>query len=61
MAHKRTHEMGRGGVCTCPKCETKIPHKRGVPCIKTICPECGAKMLRVDSEHHKSFLNKKKK
>ena len=61
MAHKRKHDMGSGGDCFCPKCETIAPHDSGTPCIETVCPNCGAKMLRMDSEHYEAFLKKQEK
>jgi hypothetical protein len=51
MAVERRHEMGPRGLCVCPKCDTKMPHSRGVPCQEQRCPECGAKMLREGSHH----------
>jgi predicted amidophosphoribosyltransferase len=51
--------LGKGGNCVCPKCETTIPHQRGVPCQQERCPECGAKMLREGSEHHALWLKKR--
>ncbi len=59
MAHKRQHKMSSGGYCICPKCETKVLHKAGTPCIEIICPQCSTKMLRENSVHHKSLINKK--
>ena len=59
MAEHRKHVMGEGGHCVCPKCETTIPHSKGVRCQDEHCPECGAKMLREGSEHHQLFLKKK--
>lgn len=53
--------MGGGGNCVCPKCETAIPHRRGVRCQEERCPACGAKMLREGSEHHELWMKKKKK
>ena len=59
MNHKqREHTMGKGGECVCPKCETTIAHRRGVPCQEEQCPACGAKMLRVGSRHHELWLAK---
>ncbi len=37
---------GPGGVCVCPECNKEVSHKRGVPCDKRECPECGANMRR---------------
>jgi len=59
MAHERKHKMKSGGYCICPKCETKVPHQSGVPCIETRCPACNAKMLRENSEHHQASKKKK--
>jgi cation diffusion facilitator family transporter len=42
---------GRGpmGNCVCPSCGYKVTHERGVPCSKTNCPKCHAKMVREDA------------
>ena len=56
---ERRHEMGTGGQCLCPKGDTSIPHRDGVPCHEEHCPECGAKMLREGSEHHRLLLEKR--
>jgi|GEM_PF-1029518 len=61
MGVQRRHEMGAGGVCVCPKCGEQIPHRDGVPCQEERCPGCGAKMLRVGSEHHRLFQVKQEK
>mgnify|MGYP006271193439 CR=1 FL=1 len=58
MAAPRRHEMGAGGECICPKCETKVAHRAGVPCQDTACPNCGAKMLRVGSAHYDQWRSK---
>ena len=52
MPTERRHDMGAGGECICPKCETRVPHQNGVPCQEVHCPSCGAKMLREGSEHY---------
>ncbi|MDX1812780.1 MAG: ferredoxin [Gammaproteobacteria bacterium] len=54
------HDMGVGGFCICPKCDTRIEHRDGIPCQDERCPQCGSKMLREGSEHHKMFLEKHK-
>lgn len=59
MSTPRKHQMGSGGRCVCPKCETRISHRDGVRCQDERCPECGAKMLREGSEHHQKYLAKK--
>jgi len=59
MNDNKKKGLGNSGECMCPKCETSISHKRGVPCHDSKCPECGSKMLRVGSDHHKQWLNKK--
>jgi len=38
--------MGAGGYCICPRCGTRVPHRRGVPCYQEACPSCGAQMTR---------------
>jgi len=57
---KKSHTMGAGGYCICVKCGYKKPHKSGVPCRDEKCPECGVRLLREGSEHHKKFLEKRK-
>lgn len=52
--------LGNKGECICPKCETTIKHKRGIPCHDSKCPECSSKMLRVGSDHHQKWLEKNK-
>jgi len=39
--------FGPGGECVCPKCGTKVPHQRGVPCYQHKCPKCGTMMIRA--------------
>ena len=39
--------LGLGGECQCPKCGTRSPHKRGVPCLEQLCPQCGSTMVRA--------------
>jgi len=58
-AEDRKHAMGEGGECICPKCETRIPHRQGVRCHDEPCPQCGAKLLRVGSDHYQRWLEKK--
>ena len=50
----RGYGKGRGGPrqgiggpshCVCPACGKTIVHRRGLPCIDTICPKCGRRML----------------
>ena len=61
MQRKKKHEMGAGGRCVCPNCETYQPHRRGVPCQDERCPTCGGKMLREGSTHHEQFVKKQEK
>ena len=61
MQNKRKHEMGRGGLCICPKCDEEIPHSRGKPCMEERCPKCGAKMVRKGSYHHQQIQEKNKR
>jgi transcription initiation factor IIE alpha subunit len=56
---ERLHEMGPGGGCICPKCETRVPHREAVRCQDEPCPKCGAKMLREGSRHHQLWLKEK--
>jgi len=58
---ERHHNMGPIGECICPKCEARIPHRRGVPCQQEHCPACGAKkMLRVGSDDYQLWMNKRR-
>jgi Zn finger protein HypA/HybF involved in hydrogenase expression len=58
---ERLHKMGPVGECICPKCQARIPHRKGVRCQEEQCPECGAKMLRVDSDDYMLWLKKQPK
>jgi predicted amidophosphoribosyltransferase len=53
-------DLGPGGTCICPRCETRVPHRRGVRCRDERCPHCGAGMLREGSEHHRNWLEKRR-
>jgi predicted amidophosphoribosyltransferase len=59
MKKERQQTMGPVGECICPKCEARIDHRRGVPCQDELCPECGAKMLRVGSDDYQLWAAKK--
>lgn len=61
MTGHHHRDMGKGGSCVCPKCESQVPHRPGVPCREEHCPQCGAKMLREGSEHHRLWLAKRSK
>ena len=37
---------GPAGFCVCPNCKKKIPHRRGEPCTRRKCPDCGNFMVR---------------
>jgi len=37
---------GPGGICVCPSCGEKVPHKQSIPCFKISCPKCGTMMVR---------------
>jgi hypothetical protein len=50
------HDLGPNGDCICPRCETRIPHRRGIRCREERCPKCGAGMFRVGSEHYRNWL-----
>lgn len=58
MTEKHRHDMGAGGLCLCPKCGEKIQHQDGIRCQDESCPQCGAKMLREGSHHHRLFEQK---
>ncbi len=40
------------GVCICFRCKKEVPHIKGTPCNKRLCPECGTHMMRKGSYHH---------
>jgi hypothetical protein len=61
MPQSRRHDMGAGGNCICPRCDHRIPHTRGVACQEERCPECGTKMLREGSHHHRLLEEKRAK
>ncbi len=38
------------GVCLCSQCGLEIPHRRGVPCFQSACPQCGGAMVRKQTQ-----------
>lgn len=58
--NKNAKGLNMSGNCICPKCDLQIPHKAGVPCSSLLCPKCNIRMIRKNSEHHKTILNKRK-
>jgi predicted DNA-binding protein (UPF0251 family) len=49
------------GFCICIECNTKLPHRPGIPCWQSMCPQCGKAMIRENSYHHQLYLHKKEK
>ena len=43
----RGQGLGGSADCECPKCEEKVAHVRGTPCIQTKCPKCGIPMRGI--------------
>ena len=33
-------------VCVCPQCGREAPHRRGAPCVQSLCQECGVPLVR---------------
>ena len=60
MARDQSLGMGAGGRCVCPKCDVKVPHRRGLPCQEEQCPNCGVRMMREGSYHHRMLITGKK-
>jgi predicted DNA-binding protein (UPF0251 family)/DNA-directed RNA polymerase subunit RPC12/RpoP len=64
---KTSHKMDQQkqeedpGFCICLDCNTKIPHRPGIPCRESLCPNCGKNMIRVNSYHQQLYINKKGK
>ena len=38
--------LGPSGECVCTKCAASIRHRRGIPCNRETCPDCGSRMRR---------------
>ncbi len=43
---RRQGLAGEVGICVCPACGHRESHWRGLPCSQTLCPACGAAMVR---------------
>ncbi len=41
----RANSMNQVKQCVCPKCGKKVVHKRGIPCVEEICPNCKSNMI----------------
>ncbi|HRY99530.1 MAG TPA: 4Fe-4S binding protein [Bacteroidales bacterium] len=35
-----------GDLCRCPSCGYSSPHRRGYPCFRELCPQCGTALQR---------------
>lgn len=44
--------------CVCLSCNARIEHKKGEPCHESKCPNCGKRMYREGSYHHRLYLQK---
>lgn len=42
----RGMQPGASDICVCSQCGHRETHKRGVPCNRMKCPECGSAMVR---------------
>ena len=42
----RRSPIGPPENCICPSCGTVVPHRRGLPCFHTKCPNCSSPMTR---------------
>lgn len=49
------------GYCICVNCDERFPHRLGIPCRESRCPNCGKKLMRENSYHHQAYLEKMKK
>ena len=61
MQQRGKQARGPGGVCMCPECDNEIPHSQGKPCPEERCPDCGAPMIRKNSERHRTGSGPAKK
>jgi predicted amidophosphoribosyltransferase len=57
---QRQHNLGPEGECICPRCEARLPHRRGVRCQEEACPACGSRMLRIGSEDYELWRQRHK-
>ena len=46
VRNRQCRKIGSETNCICPRCNTLIPHQRGIPCFQTNCPNCGTPMTR---------------
>ena len=60
MVDKRRSGMGPDGDCVCLGCGSRVPHRRGVPCMEERCPHCGKAMLREGGEHHQEAISRRR-
>ena len=51
MSAGRRYENGSNGYCFCSKCDYHMIHRKGTPCQKERCPQCGTKMILKMSAH----------
>lgn len=53
-----SYGMEPRGFCICPKCGYKRFHEPGISCREEKCSQCGIKMVREGSYHHKLIKQK---
>jgi formate hydrogenlyase subunit 6/NADH:ubiquinone oxidoreductase subunit I len=61
---QRSKVMSQFGICICSQCNYSVTHKRGIPCVSLLCPNCNILLVKqglLENRNLQPSVNKETK